>query len=111
MFSFDQVNTAAIILKLKLINKFTKIIWFITKIPKGQDNILFNYSKQSNHKLIILLCSKTPELYSHFKKLTSPHSTIDMLNKFFLMKTNKVHKTLENFFVCHNLSIYKKPKS
>ena len=36
MTNFYQVNTTAFILKLKLKNKSTKIIWYITNIQKDQ---------------------------------------------------------------------------
>ena len=76
--SFYQVITLVFHLKLKLKNKSTKIIWYITNIRKDQVLILSKQQNQNNHKLTNLSRNKTPKMIFTQKKLTLPHCTIDI---------------------------------
>ena len=80
MANFYQVNTTAFDLKLKLKNKSTKIIWYITNIQKNQITILSKHPHEINHEITILSRGNTPEITS-ILKLNRPHSTIDLSNK------------------------------
>ena len=81
MTNFYKVNTTAFILKLKLKNNSTKIIWYITNIQKDQITILSKYPHKNIHELTILSRSNNPEINSILKKLKQPHSIIDLSNK------------------------------
>ena len=59
-----KVNTAAFNLKLKLKNKTTKIIWYITNIQKDQITILSKHSHKNIHELTILSRSNNPQINS-----------------------------------------------
>ena len=76
-----QVNTTAFNLKLKLKNRSTKVIWYITNIQKDQITILSKHLHKNIHELTILSRSNTPEIASILKKLNRPHITIDLSNK------------------------------
>ena len=81
MTNFYRINTTAFKLKLKLKNKSTKIIWYITNIQKDQITILSKHPHKNIHELTILSRSNNPEIKSILKKLTQPHSTIDLSNE------------------------------
>ena len=81
MTNFYQVNTTAFKSKLKLKNKSTKIIWYITNIQKDQITILSKHPHKNIHELTILSRSNNPEITSILKKPKQPHSTIDLSNK------------------------------
>ena len=69
MTNFYKVNTAAFNLKLKLKNKSTKIIWYITNIQMDQITILSKHPHKNIHELTILSRSNNSEIISILKKL------------------------------------------
>ena len=85
MTNLYQVNTTAFNLKLKLKNKSTKIIWYITNIQKDHNyvtiTILSKNPYKNIHELTILSRSNNPEITTILNKLKQPHSTIDLSNK------------------------------
>ena len=78
---FYQVNTTAFDIKLKLKNKSTKIIWYISKIQKDQITILSKHPHKKFHEITILSRSNTTKITFILEKLKRAHSTIDLSNK------------------------------
>ena len=68
MINFYQVDTTAFNLKLKLKNKSTKIIWYITNIQKDQITILSKHPTLKYSRINHSLQQQYPRDNSYLKK-------------------------------------------
>ena len=71
-----KIDVSTINLKLKLGNKVSNIIWYITNTEKNHISILAKHPNEHKHELYVFFCRYTPEIDTILQQSKIPNNTI-----------------------------------
>ena len=73
-----KIDVSTINLKLKLGNKVSTIIWYITNTEKDHISILAEHPNDDKHELYVSFRQYTPEIDTIFQQIKIPNNIIYM---------------------------------
>ena len=71
-----KIDVSTINLKLKLGNKVSNTIWYITNTEKDHTSILTKHPNDDKHELYVFFRRYTPEIDTTFQQIKIPNNII-----------------------------------